>query len=242
MDRIMALFQRTPEKQIAKLRKKVKEPHGDASVRMSAAQKLVEMGTAPALRALLDRFLIVTSPSSEDESEKEQVHSWLVSLGRDSVPPILDFLRNERILYWPIRALGNILPPEEFAQKINEVLLFHWENPPASPEPKTQIIKSIYSVHSEELEDTIKRFLDDEDDDVRLAAVTYLFDLPEEHAREDILRCYAEAEDRPRIRTQILDQLVEKQWTVRGFRPLFEESLSDQYSLTRDGRIKRVGI
>lgn len=241
MDRIMALFQRTPEKQIAKLRKKVKEPHGDASVRMSAAQKLVELGTFPALRALLDRFLIVTSPSSEDESEKNQVHAWLVSVGEEAVPPILDFLRNERILYWPIRTLKEILSPEEFREKINEILLFHWENPPASPEPKTQIIKSIYGVHSEELEETVKRFLDDEDDDVRLAAVSYLFELPEERAREDILRCYAEAEDRPRIRTQILDELVAKQWTVRGFRPLFEESLSDQYTLTRDGRIKRIG-
>lgn len=241
MDRILALFQRTPEKQVAKLRKKVKEPHGDASVRMSAAQRLVEMGTFPAIRALLDRFLIVTSPSSEDEGEKQQVHNWLVSLGEDAVEPILDFLRNERLLYWPIRALGDILPADEFVRKINEVLRFHWENPPASSEPKTQIIKSIYGIHSEELNETVKLFLDDEDDDVRLAAIAYLFELPEESAREEILRCYAETEDRPRIRTQILDQLVEKQWTVRGFRPLFEESLSDQYTLTRDGRVKRVG-
>jgi len=241
MDRILALFQRTPEKQVARLRKKVKEPHGEASVRMAAAQRLVEMGTFPAIRALLDRFLIATSPSSEDEVEKQQVHDWLVSLGEDAVEPVLDFLRTERLLYWPIRALREILPEDEFVEKINEVLRFHWENPPASSDPKTEIIKSIHGVHSEKLIETVKLFLDDEDDEVRLAAIGYLFELPEESAREEILRCYAEAEDRPRIRTQILDQLVEKQWTVRGFRPIFEETLSDQYTLTRDGRVKRVG-
>src|SRR5690606_34258945 len=132
MDRILALFQRTPEKQVPRLRKKVKEPHGEASVRMAAAQRLVEMGTFPAIRALLDRFLIATSPSSEDEVEKQQVHDWLVSLGEDAVEPVLDFLRTERLLYWPIRALREILPEDEFVEKINEVLRFHWENPPAS--------------------------------------------------------------------------------------------------------------
>ena len=46
---IFSLFRGSPEKQLLKLRKKTKEPHGDASVRINAAYKLYEIGTPEAI-------------------------------------------------------------------------------------------------------------------------------------------------------------------------------------------------
>jgi len=238
---IFSIFRRSPEKQIQKLRKKVKEPHGDASVREGAAQRLYELGTEPAIRALLDRYTISVSPSSQDEREKLEVCSWLVQMGKEAVPPIIGYLKNERLVYWPFRALKEILEEEELIREIQELLHFHWENPPASAFPKAQIIRGLEDLHSPELEETVRLFLEDEDDDVRLAAIEYLLQCPEEGARKWILETYLNSEDRPRIQSQILEHLADKDWTVRGYRPALEASLPDGFTLTREGRVKRVG-
>jgi len=238
---ILSFIRPSPEQKIRKLRKKVKEPHGDASVRQNAAQRLFEMGTDPAVRALLDRFTISVSPSVQDDAEKQEVFNWLVSMGHEAVPPLLSFLKNERSVYWPARALQAVLDGDESAERFGEILQFHWENPPATAFPKAQIIRSLEGIVSERLVETVQLFLEDEDDDVRLAAIEYLLEQPEEATRQSILECYLEAEGRPRVRTQILDHLSEKGWSVRGYRPAVEETLPDGYALTREGRVRKVG-
>ena len=238
---LWALFQRTPERQIERLRKKVKEPHGDPSVRQNAAQRLYEMGTEPALRALLDRYTISVSPSVQDEQEKNQVHHWIVVLGKKAIPPLMDYLKSERLVYWPAKALQDILEPNEQAEQFQFLLEYLWKNPPASAIPKTQLLRALGELHSPGLQETVSEYLGDEDDDVRLAAIQYLMDRPEEEAREAVLECFLGSEDRPRVRNQILEFFMEKGWSVRGFRPAVEESLPEGLILTRDGKVKRVG-
>lgn len=238
---MLSFFRPSPERQIAKARKRVKEPHGDASVRVGAAQKLAEMGTPEALRALLDRFQITVSPSVQDEEEKEQVLDWIVHHGETAIPPLMQFLKTERQVYWPLRALRQILGQEELISRLEELLRFHWENPPASPEPQAQMIRALGDLHSPGLEEVVRLHLQARDDDIRLASMDYLLDRPEEDVRDAILQCYLESEDRPRIRAHILESLEKKKWSVRGYRPGFEETLPEDYALTRDGQIRRIG-
>jgi HEAT repeat protein len=219
----------------------VKEPHGDPATRINAAQRLREIGTDEALLALLERFTISASPSRQDEMEKEEVLSWIVEFGERATPALTRFLKRDRQVYWPCRALQEILPAEDLCAKIEEVLRFHWENPPADSDPKAQIIRFAEGLHSPSLQAVIVLFLEDEDDDVRLAALDYLLHRPEEEARELVLNCYLESEDRPRIRAQLLDRLVELGWSVRGYRPRIELTLPAGFILTRDGVLKSVG-
>lgn len=238
---LLSLFRPSPERQIAKARKRVKEPHGDASVRIAAAEKLHQMGTPEALRALLDRFQIAVSPSVQDEQEKEQVLFWIVEHGEEALDPLMRFLKSERQVYWPLRALREILDEKQLIARLEEILRYHWENPPASPEPEAQMIRSLGTLHSPGLEEVVRRHLDSRDDDIRLAAIDYLFEQPEDDVREDILECYLASEDRPRIRAHILEKLEEKSWSVKGYRPRIEETLPEQYGLTRDGLLRRIG-
>lgn len=237
---LFSFFQNTPEKQVEKLRKKVKEPHGDASVRENAADRLFRMGTPQALRALLDRYTINVSPSTQDEREKEMVKSWMVDLGEPAVEPVIDFLKNERAVYWPAQILRGILDEPEYCRIMNQILSYLWENPPATAFPKAQLIRSAEGTNSDDLTLTVEKYLADEDDDVRLAAIEYLGRCPEENTREVLLNCYIESEDRARIRLQILDDFVERGWTVKGFRPQVEETLPQEYALTREGKIKKI--
>jgi HEAT repeat protein len=238
---LLSLFRSSPEKQIERSRKKVKEPHGDSATRMNAALRLREMGTPESILALLDRFTIDVSPSGQDEEEKKEVLSWIVQMGEEAVEPLFRFLKRERQLYWPVKALRETVSEQKFAQKMNEVLRGHWENPPASSDPTAQLIRLLEGVRTPELVGTIRLFLEDQADDVRLAALDYLFAHDEDDFRETILKCYLDSEERPRIRGHILSGLVEHGWSVKGFRAKVEETLPDEFKLTRDGLVKAMG-
>ena len=238
---LLSLFRTSPEKQIERSRKKVKEPHGDSATRMNAALRLREMGTPESILALLDRFTINVSPSGQDEEEKQEVLSWIVQMGEAAVEPILGFLKRERQLYWPVKALRESVSEHAFAEKMNEVLMDHWESPPASSDPTAQLIRLLEGVRTPELVDTIRLFLEDQTDDVRVAALDYLFSHDEDEIRETVLKCYLKSEDRPRVRGHILSSFVEHGWSVKGFRARVEETLPDGYILTRDGLVKTVG-
>lgn len=238
---LISFFRPSPEKQIQKLRKKVKEPHGDPSTRINAARKLLEMRTDASIFALLDRFTISASPSRQDDEEKEEVLRWIVDLGERAVPPIVRFLKRERQVYWPFRALQSILGTDELAKVGEELLQFHWDNPPASSDPTAQLVRLMEGLHTPSLQRIIENYLAHEDDDVRLAALDYFFKRPEDESREPVLKCYLDSEDRPRIRAQILDRFIDLAWSVRGFRPKVEETLPEGYFLTRDGTVKAMG-
>lgn len=238
---LFSFLRGSPAKQVARLRKKVKQPFGDPAPRINACRRLLEMGTVEALQALLDRFTISAEPSRQDEDEKQEVFSWFVECGEKAVEPIARFLKRERHVYWPVRILRQILPQDRFASTLEEVLRHLWESPPAVGEPKAQILRALEDIDREGLRETVGLFLDDEDDDVRLAAADYFFARPEEVGQEPVLRCYLDSEDTPRIRSHILERFAQKGWSVRGFRPRVEESLPEGYVLTRDGTLKVVG-
>ena len=238
---LLSIFRSSPEKQIEKARKKVKEPHGDSANRINAAYRLLEIGTPEAILALLDRFTIDVSPSSQDEEEKEDVLRQIVKRGEGAVSALINFLERERQVYWPVRALKEILLTKEFEEKIDEILQYQWENPPASSDPKAQLIQLLEVPESTKLVATMKMFLEDEADDVRLAVLDHLFHCSEEESREDILRCYLNSEDRPRVQGQIMAKFVEKQWSVKGFRPQIEENLPEGHMLTREGKVQITG-
>lgn len=238
---LLSIFRSSPEKQIEKARKKVKEPHGDSANRINATYRLLEIGTPEAILALLDRFTIDVSPSSQDEEEKEDVLRQIVKRGEGAVSALIKFLKRERQVYWPVRALKEILLTKEFEEKIDEILQYQWENPPASSDPKAQLIQLLEVPESTKLVATMKMFLEDEADDVRLAVLDHLFHCSEEESREDILRCYLNSEDRPRVQGQIMAKFVEKQWSVKGFRPQIEENLPEGHMLTREGKVKITG-
>jgi len=240
--KLSSLFRSSPEDQIRKARKRVKEPHGDPATRMNAAAKLLEMGTPEALRALLDRFTITVSPSIQDEEEKKEVVSWIIHAREKAVPALMAFLKEERELYWPAKALRQILPAEPYAEKIADILQHHWDNPPASYDPTAQLIRLLGGVTTPRLVSTVSLFLQEESsDDLRLAAVDFLFEQAEEASREPVLQCYLDSEDRPRVRGHILDCLAQKGWNVKGFRAKIEETLPEGYQMSREGRVKKIG-
>jgi HEAT repeat protein len=226
-------------KQIEKLVKRLTEPAGEDAPRIEAAEKLAEWGTPDALYALLKRFTISGKVITHDIEEKRMVVRMLVERGRESVDPILRFLSTHHNVEWPVQALSQILPREELVPRLVEIL----EKVAASseftpPEHKADLIRAMRGHVTAEIAAVLRRFLSDDDDDVRLAAIDAISEIGEE-AREPLLDSFIASEDRPRIRIKIADVFVEHDWPVKGYRPKIEQGLPEGFHLTSKGLIRR---
>ena len=226
-------------KQIDKLVKRLTEPGGEDGPRIEAAEKLSEWGTAEALYALLKRFTISSKVITGDIEEKRMVVRMLVEKGKEAVDPILRFLGDHHQVEWPVQALSEILPREELVPKLVDIL----EKVAASseftpPEHKSDLIRAMRGHVSPEIATVLRRFLSDDDDDVRIAAIEAISEVGED-VREPLLEAFLEAGDRPRIRIKIAEMFADHEWPVRGYRPRIEETLPEGFHLTSKGVVRR---
>ncbi len=226
-------------KQIDKLVKRLTEPGGEDGPRIEAAEKLSEWGTAEALYALLKRFTISSKVITGDIEEKRMVVRMLAEKGKQAVDPILRFLGDHHQVEWPVQALSEILPREELVPKLVDIL----EKVAASseftpPEHKSDLIRAMRGHVSPEIATVLRRFLSDDDDDVRIAAIEAISEVGEE-VREPLLEAFLEADDRPRIRIKIAEMFADHEWPVRGYRPRIEETLPEGFHLTSKGVVRR---
>jgi HEAT repeat protein len=226
-------------KQIDRLVKRLTEPGGENGPRIEAAERLSEYGTPDALFGLLKRFTISSNVMTQDVDEKRMVVRMLVEKGRDSVEPIFRFLRSHHNVEWPVQALSEILPREELVPKLVEIL----EKVAAAseftpPEHKSDLIRAMRGHVTPEIAAVLQKFLSDDDDDVRIAAIEAISEIGEE-VREPLLEAFLEAGDRPRIRIKIAETFADRDWPVKGFRPKVEETLPEGFHLTAKGLVRR---
>jgi len=218
--------------------KRLTETGGEDGPRVEAAEKLIEWGTPESLYALLKRFTISSKVITQDIEEKRYVVRMLVDKGPQVVEPILKFIKRNNQVEWPVQALAQILPREELVPKLVEALEYVGQGEFSSPDHRTSLIKAMHGLVTPEIAITIRKFLKDSDDDVRIAATNALAELGEE-MREPLIEAYIDSEDRPRVRIAVCEVFAEREWPVKGYRPKFEESLPDGFHLNSKGLIRR---
>jgi HEAT repeat protein len=225
---------------IERLTKRVTETAGEDAPRIEAAQKLADMDTPEATFALAKRFTISSKVITQDIEEKRMVVDMLARKGERAVDPLLRFLKSYHQVEWPVQALERILPQDQLIPKLLGVLEDVGQNPFTSPEHRSSLIKAMHGHVTPEIAAILRKSLEDDDDDVRIAAVHAVAELGES-AREILLECYAAAEDRPRIRIAIAELFADRDWPVKGFRPTVEANLPDGFLLNAKGLIRRKG-
>ena len=234
-------LKRTPGTQVDKLIKKLTESAGEDGPRIEAAERLDEIDTPEATYALLKRFTMSSKVISGDVEEKQMIVRMLVDKGEDAVEPILKFMKAHHQVEWPVRALTQILPQEEWVPRLVTVLEDVARNPFTSPEHRTSLIKAMHGHITPEIADILKKTLEDEDDDVAIAAIQAIAELGEE-VREPLLELFIRVENRPRIRIAVAELCADREWPVKGYRPSVEAVLPDEFHLTAKGFIRRKGV
>ena len=96
--------------------------HGEAATRVAAMERLASWRTPEAAAALLRRFTVQTPQASMDLEEKQYAVKLLAEMGKVAVEPILAYLKVEPDVTYPVRALKEILSPEEFHKSLMDIL------------------------------------------------------------------------------------------------------------------------
>ncbi|MDR1727661.1 MAG: hypothetical protein LBT74_07000 [Acidobacteriota bacterium] len=227
------------EGQIRRAVKQVTQLHGEAATRVAAMERLAGWGTPPAAAALLRRFTVQTPQASMDLEEKQYAVKLLAGMGEVAVKPILDYLRTEPDVTFPVQALKRILPPGAFYEALLGVLDALSVGYARWPEAKTVLIANLGADAFPHAGETVRRFLDDDDDDVCVAAVDCLVRNGDEAVREKLIQVYLAADGRPRVRGGILDRFCEKAWDVKGHQKEVNAVIAPPFHLSSKGVVRR---
>jgi hypothetical protein len=227
------------EGQIKRALKGVIQIHGDPATRLGAMERLASWGTPESARALLRRFTVQVLQATMDQEEKQYTVRLLVRIGQPAVEPILDYLRTEPDVTYPIQALRELLSPEDYVKALHGVLDQLSATYSRWPEAKTVFLQNLPDDAFPRVRESVFRCLRDDDDDVCIAAAHYLARNGGEEAREQLIEVFLDAESRPRVRGSILDFFCEREWPVKGYRKKVEEVIADPYYLTAKGTVKR---
>jgi HEAT repeat protein len=227
------------ERQIARALKATIQTHGDAANRVSAMERLASWKTSEAAAALLRRFTIQVPQETMDLEEKQYTVQLLMQMGKVAVDPIRNYLRTESEVTWPIRALREILPQEEFVAILKETLETLEKSYTRWPEAKVVMIEHLPEEALDQVREILIRHLQDEDDDVCIASAYCLARSHDETIRERLLETLLKAESRPRVRGRIFELFCDQEWVVKGYRKQIEEIIQDPFYLTAKGAVKR---
>lgn len=239
LSKIFAAQDEPSERQIKKALKQVTQVHGEAATRVAAMERLASWRTPEAAAALLRRFTVQTPQASMDLEEKQYAVRLLAQMGKAAAQPILNYLHAEPDVTYPVRALKEILPPEEFHKCLMDVLTSLSNGYTRWPEAKTVFIGHLPDEAFPLVAETVIGSLEDEDDDVCIAAIDYLARNGDETIREKLIQVFLESESRPRVRGRILDHFCEMEWPVKGYRKKMEDAIALPFYLTARGTVKR---
>jgi hypothetical protein len=177
-----------------------------------------------------------------DLEEKQYAVGLLSEMGKVAAEPILNYVRVEPDVTFPVRALKKILTPDEFHKALIDILISLSEGYARWPEAKAVLIGYLADDAFPLVSETVIGCLEDEDDDVCIAAIDYLARNGDEKLRIKLLETFLASEARPRVRGRVLDHFCEREWPVKGFRKKMEEAIELPYYLTSRGTVKRKSV
>ena len=240
---ILELFSREG-REAARIRRAAKtltERYAQPEPRMDAADRLVRVGTPEAIYQLARRFTITSGNLEQDDQEKRWVRDLLVEQGDRAADPLRRYLRGHDDITWAMDALSKLLPTDELAAFLFEVL--QDGDAVAIRGPKAvQIVGFLAGLDAEGIAAGVARCLTSSDDTVRIAAVAALRTYAEPATRDALLEALvSDEEDSVRVRIAISELLADLEWEIRGHRPGVERVLPDGFRVSSRGRILRAG-
>lgn len=212
--------------------------------RYKALQALVENGSPDAIYGAIRRFGMMYDKSIEDEQEKEWLFDALVEKGAAIIPQVERYLQSADSISWPLRLLGKVAAKEHELDVLKRILLRHEPGYERDPTKKIQLLNHLAALKAEEAAALCAPYLGDMDEGVRYAAAEALTRLGREDvAREPLIEHFvADSEESLRVRLQIAEGFVDRGWLVNSHRPAFDKKLPDQFSIDREGRLKKKPV
>ncbi len=250
---ISDFFSNFKEKQksrrISRLTSKLCEKYNQDYERYGAADELFEIGTPEAIYGLLKRFSSHVPNVEQDDKEKRYVLGLLLKKGEAVVPPLIEFIKNEEEIVYPLEALNKILGKEKTLEILKDLVTSFSPEYDRDPSKKIEVIKGLSNYELPEIADYILPFLNDPNDDVVLASIVAfrkIYDNLDEERKESIrvklIEIFLSDEEKPRVERSIIDMFMELKIKVTGYKKSVAEKLNKPYYLDKKGHIKKLGM
>ena len=217
---------------------KVINKNAEAATRFDAADELKRIGTPEAIYCLLQRFTVVIGGPTPDEDEKNNVRRIVLGAGQTAVEPLMRFLKDKEFVGQALEILREITKDSNYLDLLLELTESFDPYFSKYPDKKIQVFREIASFKATEIVDKLEPFLDDDDDDIRMAAVTAIsVQEDEEKVRDLLIHTILGSDERPRLRIIACEAMAEKGWSVKGYRKQVESVLPDKFYMNKPGQI-----
>jgi HEAT repeat protein len=229
------------DKKIAALGKAAADKRAQTYDRLEAIQALAEMKTPEAAAALLKRFTFSIDPSITDQDEKDLAFTAIVAAGKDVVPAVAEFCLKAEGLTLPLKVLRALLPDEEYEAELLDLLDRFDTEYARNVEPKIQLIIALQEIVSDDVRESVERFLEDVNETVRFHAVQTLF-AQQGHASIEPMIKMLENEESVRVKNKVAEGLLFRGWVIPAeLRDKAREALRDTgaYTIGADGKIQK---
>lgn len=228
---------------VQRLEKRVTNKWGQAAERQRAMQILADMGDDEALGALLKRFSFRIDGQIVDEDEKRMGYEFLVAAGPRAVAPIERYVSENDGVYWPLRALKEIVGMEPAVDALLRALDRAEKISGRVNEQKVQLVSNLRDFPHDRVRDRLKVLCHDHNDEVRIMAIDGLLTYGEGEALTIVAERLLDPDETPNIKAVIFEQLLELGWSLEPWRAGLEEAavFPAHYRLGPKGRVVRAG-
>lgn len=224
---------------VEKLTKELTEPYAQPDYRRTAMNKLIELGTPEAHAALLKRFTFNSNGHIADESEKRDMVEEIVRIGAPMVPHLRHFLRTEKAVEFPIRALLKLESKEAVRDFLIETLQQLEPLDHRTTERKRGLITALTDLGYQEAAVAIAPFLTDHSDDVQFQAIEALEALAEPSTFPAMVEVCVGDGHAGRIQRRAAQALQKFEVSVRDRFEAFNAELKSEFMLGKKGQILR---
>jgi hypothetical protein len=228
-----------PKSALEKAAAQVREPYAQPEYRRGAMDKLFELGSDEAYRALLKRFTIAAHGQIADESEKRDLVEQLAQVGAPTLPALKDFVQTEKKnISFPIQAVVKIMGKPDATTFLKETLQQYEPLDHRSVQAKTTLVIILGELVDASEAGLFVPYLEDHDDDVQFQALVALERLANEAAsREAMVNVCTTEQHSARVKRRAAQALLELGWSVKERYGDFDPELKDEFLLGKKGQL-----
>jgi hypothetical protein len=213
---IFDIFFGSPEKQIKRHGKRVRDKDTQQDDRVASIHWLAENGSPEAIYALLARFEMNYEHQMKDNNEKELVEDLLLARGTDAVAPLEAFIPRTQSFARPLALYQRLTCDEKTLALLMKMLAQEKERSELKAKKKTQVLIKLAEFQDESIAGEVTELLEDFDEGVRYAAAEVLIaQEPTDAIRDALLdRLVHEEEDSNRLRVRIAEVASSRNWLL----------------------------
>ncbi len=226
---------------VARWQKRLMNKYMQTAERKRAIEALTKIGTTEAVTALLGRYKYRTEATIVDEDEKQEVFDSLVSLGPGAVPALTLYIANESAIYWPVKALRKLVGDDEACQHVMTALEGVEDSFGGNADRRQQLVDNLRDFSEDpRVFALLLRLLEDDDEEIVIRAIDGLSTRKGDPAVVDaIVPKVIEEDTSHRVRTLVMELMIEQGWNVKKFKKALMERIPAQYFIDDTGVVQR---